>query len=137
MGSHEFKALFTPSDLTNYTVAKNIPVSVTVTGGTATVITAWVDGETIATSADDAPPVIIRTAGDSTNASLAITVTGGTYDSYAWTVNGVANTADVTNSGQTFTFDATWRSNGAYTIGLAVTRGGATYSTIITVTVQD
>jgi hypothetical protein len=107
------------------------------TGGTATVITAWVAGETIATDASASPIEIHRTAGmDASGNHLVINVTNPvTGDSYAWTVNGEPLLPAQTTA--TFTFDATWRSNGAYAIGLAVTRGGTTYSTIITVTVQD
>jgi hypothetical protein len=100
--------------------------------GTPNVITAWVTGTTIAIS-PAATADIHRTPGDSTNASLVINVTESGISNIVWSVNGVP-TGD---TGTTFTFDATWKSDGPYNIGLSVTKGGKTYSTTITVTVGN
>jgi hypothetical protein len=117
----------------------------TTTGGAAAIITAWVAGETIATSADGASPTITRTAGNATGASLTINVdppATGNYDTITWTVDTESVTADSppytpTTAVSAYTFDATWKSDGVYNIGLSVTKDGNTYSTTITVTVRD
>jgi hypothetical protein len=113
---------------------------------TATVITAWVDGEAIATSADGTPPTITRTPGVTADTNkLTINVdppATGSYSDITWTVDTEGVTADsppysLPTAVSAYTFDATWKSDGTYNIGLSVTKGSNTYSTTITVTVRD
>jgi hypothetical protein len=107
------------------------------TGGTVPtgkIITAWITGHDIGASASAA--AITRTAGTDIPAGhITITVTGAGYGAaYVWTVNDVTDTAQ---TGASFDFDATWRSNGTYTIGLAATKDGIQYSKTFTVTVGN
>jgi hypothetical protein len=106
--------------------------------GRATITITWSpDGTALSTNAPTGPIILSRSATGYPQGLDIEETANVSGDTYAWTVNSVSNTADVTNSDRTFTFDATWQSNGVYTIGLAVTRDGKKYSTIITVEVQD
>jgi hypothetical protein len=100
------------------------------------IITAWVTDHAINASASAV--TVSRSAVSPAN-RVTITVTPGSgYTAYAWTVGGVTQT---TATGAAYTFDAAWRSNGNYTIGLVITKGtGAAavrYSKEFTITVTN
>jgi hypothetical protein len=105
------------------------------TGGTVPtgkIITAWVTDHAISVSASAA--TVSRSAVSPGN-RVTITITPGDgYTAYAWTVQGVTQAAA---TGAAYTFDAAWRSNGNYTIGLALTKDGVQYSKEFTITVTN
>jgi hypothetical protein len=115
-------------------VTASFNVGFTVTGGTVPtpIITAWVTDHAINASASAL--TVSRSAVSPAN-RVTITVTPGSgYTAYAWTVQGVTQTGA---TGAAYTFDAAWRSNGDYTIGLALTKDGVRYSKEFTITVTN
>jgi hypothetical protein len=137
LGTHWVKA--TVPATTNYQGGTSAAVSFAITGGTPSVINAWVAGETIATS-PASTATITRTQGvtaSSNSLTINVTESGVSNSDITWTVDGAALPINgVTTGDKTLTFDATWKSDGKYNIGLSVTKGGKTYSETITVTVN-
>jgi uncharacterized repeat protein (TIGR02543 family) len=97
--------------------------------GQTNVTTLWITGQTI--THNPAGNVPINRIPGNALATQLFRVTESGVSNIVWSVNGVT-----VQSGGDYTFDAQWRSNGTYYIGVSVTKNSKTYSETITVTVN-
>jgi hypothetical protein len=105
--------------------------------GDATVINAWIAGETILTNSFSGTETINRIPGVAPAILTFYVPVLTDITSIVWSVNGVPASAGVYGSNdEYFDFNAQWRSDGNYKIGLLITKNGKEYSETITVTVN-
>jgi hypothetical protein len=120
----------------SFTVSFTVNTVNTVPAGK--IITAWVTAHTVEASALNA--AVTRTPGvddtdPDTGSHVTFTVTGTGYGTtFVWTVNNEVKQSGTNNS---FDFNATWKSDGTYYIGLVVTKDSVQYSKEYTVTVTN